>query len=178
MTKKKTELTTKPIVESKIFMIRGKQVMLDKDLAELYEVETKVLNQAVKRNLKRFPRDFMFQLKDNEIQHSRSQIVTLNSGRGRNTKYLPYAFTENGIAMLSSVLNSERAIMVNIQIMRTFTRLREILSTSQEIKKKIDEHDQKLIQISEVLKRIITQITDQPVKPKPQIGFRGKRDEG
>ena len=102
--------------------------MFDSDLAELYDVETKVLNQAVKRNIARFPEDFMFQLnKEESSELSRSQIVTLK--RGRNIKYLPHTFTENGVAMLSSVLNSERAIQVNIQIMRTFTKIREMLSS-------------------------------------------------
>ena len=107
------------VIESKILQIRGLQVMLDRDLAFMYGVPTKVLNQAVKRNMDRFPEDFMFQL--NEEECSRSQIVTLNIKRGQNIKYLPYAFTENGVAMLSSVLRSKIAIAVNIQIMRIFT---------------------------------------------------------
>ncbi|MBI5213164.1 MAG: ORF6N domain-containing protein [Nitrospirae bacterium] len=103
------------IIEGKILLIRGKKVILDKDLAELYGVETRVLIQAVKRNLSRFPLDFMFQLNIQEDITLRSQIVTLKKGRGQHRKYLPYAFTEQGVAMLSSVLNSERAIEVNIQ---------------------------------------------------------------
>lgn len=101
--------------------------MFDSDLAELYGVEVRILNQSVKRNLKRFPEDFMFQLNVRESFALRSQIVTLESGRGRYSKYAPYVFTEQGVAMLSSVLNSERAIHVNIQIMRTFTKIREML---------------------------------------------------
>ncbi len=111
-------------IEQKILLVLGQKVMLDRDLAELYGVATKILNQAVKRNLKRFPSDFMFQLEYREVMASRSQFVTLK--KGENVKYRPYAFTENGVAMLSSVLNSPRAIQVNIQIMRTFTKLREI----------------------------------------------------
>ena len=115
-------------VESLIRVIRGQQVMLDRDLAELYGVETKVLNQAVKRNLGRFPDDFRFQLTKEEC--SRSQIVTLNKGRGQNVKYKPFAFTELGVAMLSSVLNSEIAIEVNRNIMRTFTSIRNLILNS------------------------------------------------
>jgi len=109
-------------IEAKILLIRGQKIMLDKDLAELYGVETKVLIQAVKRNIERFPEDFMFQLTKEEFEILRSQFVTSSWG-GR--RYLPYAFTEHGILMLSSVLNSERAILVNIQIMRTFTPLEQ-----------------------------------------------------
>lgn len=109
--------------------------MLDRDLAMLYGVKTKVLNQAVKRNIARFPDDFMFQLNWDEVtQLSRSQFVTLK--KGQNVKYLPYAFTENGVAMLSSVLNSERAIQVNIQIMRTSTKIREMFATHKELRKR------------------------------------------
>ena len=110
--------------------------MLDRDLAILYEVETKVLNQAVKRNITRFPDDFMFQLTNEELKGLRSQIVTSKRGGQR---YLPYAFTENGVAMLSSILNSEGAIEVNIQIMRTFTRLREMLLSHKDLQRKIED---------------------------------------
>src|SRR4030043_299374 len=116
-------------IEKSILQIGGKKVMLDADLAELYGVETRVLVQAVKRNLERFPEDFMFQLSKEEADFLRSQIVTLKKGRGQHSKYLPYAFTEQGVAMLSSVLNSERAIQVNIQIMRAFTALRQMISS-------------------------------------------------
>lgn len=112
-------------IESLIYIIREEQVMLDSDLARLYGVETKVLNQAVKRNIQRFPVDFMFQLTKEECL--RSQIVTLNESRGKHLKYMPYAFTENGVAMLSSVLRSERAIEVNIRIMRAFTLMRNFI---------------------------------------------------
>ena len=130
-TKQKTqEITTEQLgidvstkIEERIFTIRGKQVMIDKDLALLYGVETKRLNEQVKRNIERFPEDFMFQLTMEECL--RSQFATLNQAQGRHLKYLPYAFTENGIAMLSSVLRSETAITVNIKIMRTFTQIRK-----------------------------------------------------
>jgi hypothetical protein len=110
-------------VESRIYLIRGEKVMLDEDLAALYEVEVKVLNQAVKRNIERFPEDFMFQLASGEAAPLRSQTVTLNAGRGQHRKYLPYAFTEQGVAMLAGVLRSERAVLVNIEIMRAFVRI-------------------------------------------------------
>ena len=114
------------LTEKKIFLIRGRKVMLDRDLAELYGVETRVLNQAVKRKLKRFPDDFMFQLTQAEMSHWKSQIVISNRDI-MGLRKAPYAFSDNGVAMLSSVLNSERAVEVNIQTMRTFTRLREML---------------------------------------------------
>lgn len=114
-------------IRNRIYEIRGRQVMLDKDLAELYGVEVKVLNQSVKRNAKRFPSDFMFQLSKDEFDSLRSQIVTLKNGRGGHSKYLPYAFTEQGVAMLSSVLRSDTAIEVNIRIMRTFVAVRQYL---------------------------------------------------
>jgi phage regulator Rha-like protein len=130
------------IIETKIILIRGKKVMLDKNLARLYGVETRALNQAVRRNIARFPEDFMFQLTKEEAEELlRSQFVTLK--RGQHSKYLPYAFTENGVAMLSSVLNSQRAVQVNIQIMRTFTKLREMLITHKDLKDKIEAMEKK-----------------------------------
>ena len=123
-------------IERMIYVIRGQKVMLDSDLAELYGVETKVLNQAVKRNLERFPQDFMFQLTPEEYQVLKSQIVTSKKGSGGKQK-LPLVFTENGLAMLSGILNSQRAIAVNIAIMRIFTRLRSFLLLEQELKNEI-----------------------------------------
>ena len=117
------EIVQQEIIESKIYLIKGKKVMLDKDLAVLYRVETKALNRAVKRNSDRFPDDFMFQLTRDEFENLRFHFGTSRWGGQR---YLPYAFTENGVAMLSSMLNSKQAIQVNIQIMRTFTRIREL----------------------------------------------------
>jgi phage regulator Rha-like protein len=122
-----TAIVPQEIIENKILLIRNKKVMLDSDLAHLYDVETKVLNQAVKRNVSRFPHDFMFQLTKVEYDSLRSQIVTLK--RGQHRKYFPYVFTEQGVAMLSSVLHSERAIQVNIQIMRTFAKIRQMMVT-------------------------------------------------
>ena len=128
MEKGKKELTDISI-ETLIYEIRGQKVMLDKDLAKLYGVETKVLNQAVKRNINRFPEDFMFQLTHEECL--RSQIVTLNTRQGHHLKYMPYAFTEQGVAMLSSVLKSDSAIEINIRIIRTFVFIRKSIYTSQ-----------------------------------------------
>ncbi|MBI4650163.1 ORF6N domain-containing protein [Candidatus Desantisbacteria bacterium] len=157
-------------IENKIFFIRNKKVMLDRDLAALYEVKTKVLNQAIKRNIKRFPSDFMFQLRHEEVSElSRSQFVTLK--RGQNIKYLPYAFTENGVAMLSSVLNSERAITVNIQIMRTFTKLREILVTHKELRQKIEGMEKKYDYQFKVVFDTINKLLEPMEKPVKKIGF-------
>jgi phage regulator Rha-like protein len=136
-------------IAGQIFIIRGQKVMIDRDLAKLYGVQTKALKQAVKRNLARFPADFMFELNANEAESSRSQNVTLK--RGENIKYLPMAFTEQGVAMLSSVLNSEQAIKVNIQIIRIFTRLRQAIMDNtdlrleiEQIKKKLHNHSQNI----------------------------------
>jgi hypothetical protein len=160
-------------IEQKIFYIRGHKVMLDRDLAELYGVPTGRLNEQVKRNLSRFPEDFMFQLTWEEAQVSRSQIATLK--QGRNIKYLPYAFTEQGVAMLSSVLHSERAIQVNIAIMRTFAKLREILLTHKELAHKLSELEHKVGCHDEAIKAIfeaIRQLMTPPEKPREPIGFR------
>jgi ORF6N domain len=146
------------LIEDTILLIRGKRVILDHDLARLYGVATKALNQAVKRNLERFPEDFMFQLtkaETDELQHLkrlRSQIVTLKKSRGTHRKYQPYAFTEHGILMLSSVLKSPRAVQVNIQIMRTFVRLRQMFVSNETLIERLDEleenYDVKLVLFS------------------------------
>jgi phage regulator Rha-like protein len=135
-------IVTAESLEGKIYLVRGLKVMLDSDLAELYGVPTKVLVQAVKRNIKRFPKDFMFQLTNQYVVGLRSQIVTSRLGHG-GRRYSPYAFTEQGIAMLSSVLNSERAIEVNIQIMRAFVELREMIATHKDLAKKLEELEMK-----------------------------------
>ena len=157
------------IIQNKIYLIRGLKVMLDQDLAELYAVSTKRFNEQIKRNIKRFPADFMFQLNEEELSNLRSQIATSSWG-GR--RYLPYAFTELGVAMLSSVLNSDRAIEVNIQIMRVFTKLRELMISHKELARKIEDlerkfsdHNQKIIQIFEALRRLMTT----PSTPKDSL---------
>ena len=160
------------VVEQKIYLIRGQRVMLDSELAVLYGVETKQLTRQVRRNITRFPADFMFRLTKDEYAALRCQFGTLQ--RGRHSKYLPYAFTEQGVAMLSSVLNSERAIQVNIAIMRVFVRLKKILSTNKELAYKlaqlehrIEKHDTKIHAIFEAIRQLMAP----PVKPKRSIGF-------
>jgi phage regulator Rha-like protein len=140
------------IIQQKIHEIRGQKVMLDFDLAALYEVETKRLKESVRRNIERFPEDFMFELTQSEYQLLRSQIATLEVGRGKYSKYLPFDFTEHGVAMLSSVLNSEKAIQVNIAIFRAFIALRHLNITFAQLAEKIISHDKELADINEVLK--------------------------
>jgi hypothetical protein len=166
------------IIEKKILLIRGEKVMLDSDLAGLYEVSVKVLNQAVKRNIGRFPEDFMFQLTKKENESLRSQFVTLKKGRGEHRKYLPYAFTEQGVAMLSSVLNSERAVKVNIEIMRAFVKLRQLLSSNTELARKLEALEKKYDAQFKIVFDAIRELMTPPVKHKRKIGFlREKRSE-
>ena len=159
-------------IVSKIYIIRETRIMLDRDLAELYGVKTKVLKQAVRRNITRFPEDFMFELTEDENSALRSQNVTLK--RGQHSKYLPFAFTEQGVAMLSSVLNSDSAIQVNILIMRAFTRLRQMLSTHEELRKKIEAMEGKYDRQFRVVFEAITQLIDNKDKPQRKIGFEVK----
>ncbi len=174
------ELLPQEVIEQKIYLIRGHKVMLDKDLAKLYGVSTKRLNEQIRRNLKRFPKDFMFQLTEKEallihsvISNLRSQIATSSWG-GR--RYLPYVFTEQGVAMLSSILNSERAIQVNIVIMRVFVKLRHIISTNKDLAHKLNELEHKVGKHDEDIKLIfeaIRQLMEPPPEPpKPRIGFK------
>ncbi|OIO02398.1 DNA-binding protein [Candidatus Desantisbacteria bacterium CG_4_10_14_0_8_um_filter_48_22] len=163
------------IIEQKIFMIRGHKVIFDRDLAMLYGVPTKVFNQAVKRNKQRFPKDFMFQLSKTELENWRSQFVTSNSSAKMGLRRPPYVFTEQGVAMLSSVLNSERAIQVNIAIMRAFVKLKEMLSTHKELafklrelERKIEKHDEEITDIFNAIRQMM--IVEE--KPKKQIGFK------
>ena len=153
------------LVAAKILLVRGKKVMLDYDLAKMYGVATKILNHAVKRNMKRFPVDFMFQLSWEEAEASRSQIVTLK--QGKNVKYLPNAFTEQGVAMLSSVLNSERAIHVNIAIMRAFVKLRELLLTHKDLAQKLEELERKY-QLHETDIQVIFEAIKKLLEPPPE----------
>jgi phage regulator Rha-like protein len=159
-------------VEKAILLIRGQKVMLDRDLAELYGVTTGNLNKAVKRNLDRFPDDFMFQLTLEEYRSIRFQFGSLE--KGRHSKYRPYAFTEQGVAMLSSVLNSKRAIEVNIAIMRAFVKLREMVSTHKKLALKLSELERKIEGQDESIQTIfeaIHQLMAPPEKPKKKIGF-------
>jgi len=168
------ELVLQEAVESKIYLIRGHKVMLSLDLARLYSTGPKVLIQAVKRNIERFPVDFMFQLTPEEARNSRSQIVTLK--QGQNIKYLPYAFTEQGVAMLSSVLSSRRAIQVNIAIMRAFVKLRHFLATHKELADKLRElehkfnrHDKDILVIFEAIRQLME---PPPAKERVITGFK------
>jgi hypothetical protein len=158
-------------IESKIYLIRGKKVMVDRDLAALYEVETRTLNQAVKRNIDRFPPEFMFQLTKEEMENWKSQIVISNRER-MGLRKPPLAFTDYGVLMLSSVLNSDRAIQVNIQIIKTFTRLRELVATNKEILEKIErmekKYDEQFRVVFEAIRRLLTP-PEEP--PKRRIGF-------
>jgi phage regulator Rha-like protein len=157
-------------IASSIHFIRGYRVMLDRDLAELYGVETRVLKQAVRRNIKRFHEDFMFDLTYKEESFLRSQSVTLE-GKGKHSKYLSMAFTEQGVAMLSSVLKSDRAIQVNIQIMRTFTRLRKMLSVHEDLQKKVEDMEAKYDEQVNIVFEAIKQFLTEEEKPKKRKGF-------
>ena len=186
-----TILVKKPVspdeISEKILLFRGKKVMLDSDLARLYGVPTHVLNQAVKRNIDRFPLDFMFQLNKEESELLISQIViskkemsslrfqteTSKEGRG-GRRYLPYAFTEQGVAMLSSILNSKRAIYVNIEIMRAFAKIREMILSHKELQQRIDEMEKKYDENFSVVFKALRELLDPPVKPKKEIGFHVK----
>lgn len=163
------------LIERRIYLIRGQKVMLDTDLAELYQVETKALKRAVRRNRDRFPDDFMLELSLAEATALRRQFGTLEKGRGRYAKYEPYAFTEHGVAMLSSVLKSKRAVHMNILIIRAFVKLREVLATHKDLARKMEElerrqrdHSTKINAVYVVVKRLIAA----PAKPKRPIGFR------
>ncbi len=159
-------------IEKAIYLIRGEKVMLDRDLAAMYGVPTKVFNQAVRRHQERFPADFMFQLTKEEARsiRSRSQSVTLK--RGSNIKYLPYAFTEHGVLMLSSVLNSERAIQVNIEIMRAFVKLRQMLSSNAVLSRRLNELERKYDRQFKVVFDAIRKLMSLPQPAHKQIGFR------
>lgn len=180
-------------IQNRIYEIRGERVMLDFDLASLYNVEIKVFNQAVKRNSKRFPDDFMFQLTKAEYESLRgqieasessnslrSQIVTLKSGRGQHRKYMPYAFTEQGVAMLSGILNSDKAIQMNIAIMRAFVEIRKILLKEsdlkeqlRELKERIGEHDVQLSQIYDAMENMLDEkAAERKWDERERIGFK------
>lgn len=171
------------VVMSKIYVIRGQKVMLDKDLAELYGVETKRLKEQVRRNIERFPDDFMFELTAEEYLTLKEQLAHL--GRGEHSKYPPFAFTEHGVLMLSSVLNSDRAIKVNIQVMRVYVRIREmimlnkdILHSLESIERKLSEHDNQILLIFEYLKQLeATKQQESEQKNRKHIGFRNSNNK-
>ncbi|MBI4778583.1 ORF6N domain-containing protein [Candidatus Desantisbacteria bacterium] len=163
-------------IESRILIIREQKVMLDRDLADLYEVITGNLNKAVKRNIERFPDDFMFQLTKEEFDDLRFHFgISKTEGRG-GRKYLPYAFTEQGVAMLSSVLNSKRAILVNIQIMRVFTQLKKMLASNDDLKRKIEAMESKYDAQFKVVFDAIKSLMSPPTKEQKKIGFRKEED--
>jgi len=160
-------------VEGAILAIRGHRILLDADLAPLYGVSVKALNQAVRRNKLRFPDDFMFQLTADEAKNLRSQIVTSSSWGGR--RYLPLAFTEQGVAMLSSVLRTEQAALVNVEIMRTFVRLRQLLQQNAELVGKLNALERKYDAQFRVVFDAIRELMTPPVKPRRGIGFRAEK---
>jgi hypothetical protein len=168
-------------VISKIYLIRGQKVMMDRDLAELYSVETKVLKQAVRRNMERFPMDFMFQMSQEELGIWRSQFVT-SKGDKQGLRYAPFCFTEQGVTMLSCILNSERAIAVNILVIRVFTKMREMVSTHKDILIKLEQIEKTLIQQDcninkheaeiQMILETLKEMLNPPDEPRPRIGFR------
>lgn len=171
-----TEIVRAEQVQSRIHTIRGQNIMLDSDLAALYEVETKTLNRAVQRNLERFPEDFMFQLTVEEADSLRYQFGTSNEGRG-GRRYLPYVFTEQGVAMLSSVLRSERAVQVNIAIMRAFVTMRDLLSSDDSLARKILNLERKYDKQFEIVFDAIRRLIEAPPAPKRRMGFRAGSTE-
>ena len=172
MTRKEIKEVNVPVekITAKIYLIRGQKVMLDRDLSELYGVQTKVLKQAVRRNIKRFPSDFMFELTNEELKDWRSQFVTSKSDK-MGLRYNPMAFTEQGVAMLSSVLKSDRAILVNIEIMRVFTQLRSLLASHENLKRKIEAMEKKYDERFRIVFEAISQLMDEDAKPKKKIGY-------
>jgi len=171
----KSEIIPVENIVNRIYVFRGIRVMLDRDLAELYQVETRRLNEQVKRNLNRFPSDFMFQLNNEEFSSLMSQNAT--SSRGGIRKH-PYVFTEHGILMLSNVLNSERAVDVSIQIIRAFSKLREMLSAHEDIKKKIESMEKKYDSQFKIVFDAIRELITEELKPERKIGFERKKSQG
>ena len=171
-------------IQKHIFTLRGVQIMLDGELAKLYGVETRALNQAVKRNVQRFPAEFMFQLTEEEWEDLgsisaragsiRSQNVTLNSGRGQHRKYLPYAFTEQGVAMLSAVLRSETAVKVSIQIMSAFVAMRRFLGSNAQVFQRLDSLELKQVQTDQKVERVLNAIEEKSAIPKQGIFYDGQ----
>ncbi|MBN2776291.1 MAG: ORF6N domain-containing protein [Bacteroidales bacterium] len=175
--KGKVEVYIDENIINRIYLVRGKKVMIDRELAELYGVETRVLNQAVRRNAKRFPEDFMFQMTPEELEEWKSQIVISNKEK-MGLRKPPLVFTEQGVAMLSSVLNSDTAIMVNIQIIRIFTRMREMLATHQEILAKLDELERKGIESDEKFMLIFEYIKQFEEAKQQELEYRNRKPIG
>jgi hypothetical protein len=179
MAKKELKEISVPIekITGEIYLIRDQRVMLDRDLAELYEVETKQLKRAVRRNIDRFPADFMFELTKTELENWRCQFGT-SKGEKKGLRYKPLAFTEQGVAMLSSVLRSNRAVQVNIQIMRAFTKLRRMLETHKELKKKLEEMEKKYDENFQIVFEALKQLIEEDQKPKRKIGYVKEKQAG
>lgn len=171
-----TSLVPVEVITSKIYLIRSKKVILDRDLSELYGVKTKRLKEQVRRNIERFPIDFMFELTKEELTNWRSQFATSNQDI-MGLRVPPFAFTEHGVLMLSSVLRSERAVQVNIQIMRAFTKLRKMLFTHGELKQKIESMEKKYDQQFKIVFDAIKQLLETEETPKKKIGFRAKEKQ-
>lgn len=163
------ELTS---IQSKVFALRGQKIMLDFDLAEMYEIETRSLKQAVRRNIDRFPADFMFEINREEYHSLRSQIVTLENGRGEHSKYLPFAFTEQGVAMLSSVLKSPKALQVNITIMRAFVMIRQYYYDSRELERRIEYMENEMQIKFKDIYEALNFLLNPPNPERNPIGFR------
>jgi hypothetical protein len=166
-----SKVVSLPAIAQNILLVRGQKVMLDTDLARMYRVETKALNRAVQRNRDRFPADFMFQLSVEEHEILRYQFGTLRSGHGKHRKFLPYAFTEQGVAMLSSVLRSKRAVLVNVEIVRAFVRLRELLSSNADLARKLAVLEGKYDRQFRVVFDAIRQLMAPPTTAGRPIGF-------
>lgn len=166
-----TSLVSQESIEGKILLLRGKRVMLDSDLAGIYGVTTKRLNEQVKRNKERFPEDFMFQLTKEEFEALKSQFATLKKGRGQHRKFFPFVFTEHGAVMLASILNSPVAVNASIQVVRAFVQLREMLSEHTSLRRKIADMERKYDSQFKVVFDAIRQLLEPPRKPKKRIGF-------
>jgi hypothetical protein len=170
----KTDLISTETIEKANQLIRGEKVMLDRDLARLYDVSTGALNQAVRRNRERFPADFMFQLTSAEFAELNLSQIVIGSDKHRDPRLRPYAFTEQGVAMLSSVLRSKRAITVNIEIMRAFVKLRQLLASNTELARRLDELESKYDKQFKVVFVAIRQLMEKPVTDRKEIGFRSR----
>lgn len=177
----KTNIITIPdeVVMNKIYIVREQKVMLDRDLAELYGVETKVLKQAVRRNITRFPEDFMFEMNKEELENWRSQFVTSKEDR-QGLRYMPFCFTEQGVTMLSCILNSERAIHVNIQIIRIYTRIREMLLLHKDVSLLVEQVERKLLKQDEKIELLFTYLSkfiEKDDTPRKSIGYKISKDK-
>ena len=175
----KTIALAEETIISKIYLVRGQKVMIDRDLAELYGVETKRLKEAVRRNINRFPPDFLFEMNKKEFEDWRTQNATSKEDK-QGLRYAPFCFTEQGVTMLSCVLNSERAIAVNIQVIRVFAKMREMLLTHKDILLKLEQIERKIASHDEDIKIIfeyLKQLLNPPQEPRPRVGFRRKDEQ-